>query len=562
MQQTVALRRAMLGLAVVVSLSAGTAAPETEAALGKIDATVLNSAGVGVGNVQVLVLEEGVAAVTDASGRALLKVQPNTHLVTIRRIGCPEATQTVTVTSGATSSVTFTLACFDRIMADVPSAALIAVPDFGLEETGAAECRDDLLPPLTGTGSVIVPGNATLTDVASAPCHVALLLLAADRAPVYRNTAATLPWTGAMSDVVAVALPPTKLKLPVRILVAVAGLNATERADLTEYIRTSHLSTARSVLDVSFSGVELVDDVDPTAEPQIIFDASARDLLDGYCADAAAIRGSAYYSSGRINIYYLAEVLGEDGGEKAGYSCGTSDAPEIIFIDADNQPPFTLVHEVGHALGLSRPDWGHSEEYIGAYRSSDGLELNVMAAYGVPATQQHLSVGQVAQMHLNAESWLNRPSATDGSTLRERFLTPVAPIISACTCPETASNPDCPALSIDIPREGTLIESTAIKACTVTPDVTAIDVCVGTSVTVDATFSQGPLYTSRGSRLWVSLSPGIVRVVDASTTYPWNDNLKGKFTGVAPGTAIVRAYVDGSFAPITVKVKATGVAPC
>ena len=37
---------------------------------------------------------------------------------------------------------------------------------------------------------------------------------------------------------------------------------------------------------------------------------------------------------------------------------------------------------------------------------------------------------------------------------------------------------------------------------------------------------------------------------------------KAEITGLSPGTAIVRAYVDGSFAPITVKVHAPGSGPC
>ncbi|MBL0172226.1 MAG: hypothetical protein IPP90_16175 [Gemmatimonadaceae bacterium] len=151
-------------------------------------------------------------------------------------------------------------------------------------------------------------------------------------------------------------------------------------------IRDIHLGEAMLVLQNSFAGIELVDDVNPAVEPQIEFAPLHAGLLRGGCANASDIRAqSALYAAGRLNIYYLHDVVDETGGDKAGYTCVTSDAPNIILMDVDTQQPNTLAHEIGHALGLFRPDWGHGEEYVGFYRSEGGDQYNVMAQ-GLPAS--------------------------------------------------------------------------------------------------------------------------------------------------------------------------------
>ncbi len=523
---------------------------------------IVNNVGIALAAVTVSVPSLALGAITNVSGRAELSLPAGVHTL---RIGCLANSKSVAVTADGVADVEVTVECSpqsDKVVTDASSSELIALIDLGTDASGTATCQNDAAP-LLGVGSLVVPGNATAADAANVPCHLAALVLANDRAPVYVTGAASISWTSALGDVVSVTMPTQRLPVPVRIVVSDPRIDTPMKEDIArEVIRNIHLGEARTVLQFSFAGISLVDDVNAAVEPQIVFAPSYAMLLGGGCSNAAAIRANAaLYAPGRLNVYYLHEVVDEAGGQKAGYTCVSSDAPNIILMDVDTQQPNTLVHEVGHALGLFRPDWGHGEEYAGLYKDSSGQQYNVMAQ-GLPASPQYLSVGQVSQMHLNADSWLNRPSATDGSTLRGRFSAPTIPISSACTCPETTANPDCPAMNSDIARSGTVITSTAVKACTVTPATSAVSLCRGTSVDVSATFSQGGASTTRGNRMWVSLAPSILTVKDESSYFPANSMMKGRLTGVTAGTAVVRAYVDGSFAPITVTVRDAGTPGC
>lgn len=502
-----------------------------------------------------------IGALTDIDGRATLSsVLQGSHIVRLRRIGCPPADRAVTVVAGATSNVDFVVDCGDRIKTDAPTTDLIGLLDHGADVTGSATCENDIAPPLQGTGTLTLPGNATPDDAGGVACHLGVLLLSPDRAPFYANTPALVPWTAGINDVVNVTLPTSRLALPVRVVIAIPGLASAEETLLRSRIAL-HLATAQLVMDDSRAGIGLVDDANPASPPQVDLAAAAAPLLSGGCGAAAAIRASpSVYAAGRLNIYYLADVFDEVGGEKAGYSCGTSDAPEIILMDADHQFINTLAHEIGHSLGLVRPDWGHAEEYAGLYRTSDSQQQNIMAN-GTPADVQYFTVGQVAQFHLSAASWLNRQSVV-GTSLRERLAVPGADVRAPCACPESAATADCPAAVTDIPRDGVRIENAAIKACTVTLSTASVVICRGATVEVSGTFSQGGTPTTRGNRMWVSLAPGIVTAADASVAYPANDLMTGRLTGVSVGTATVRAYVDGSFSPIAVEVKAPGSAPC
>ena len=524
------------------------------AQMGSVTATVLDATGTPVGAAQVNVVGTAIGSMTGSTGVAVLRNVPaGVQTVQSRRIGFCVSRQVVTVPAGG--NVNVTLGCADLVIpTNTSTSQLIGVLGAATDATGSAVCRSDVV--LQGTGRLQVQGNATLTDAGGNPCRGTALLLAQDRAPLYAN--AGLPWTGTLGDVYPPAMATAKLRVPIRIYISDTALSTAEKVALTDRIRTIHLAHAGLVLDDSYAGIELVNSETAGGDPQIVDASTAEDVLAGGCLNAKAIRTSAFYSGAHINVYYLETI----GGSYAGYSCDTSDAPEIILIDHDQSAPYTLTHEIGHSLGLMRPDWGHSQLYEGFYYLSSGTgdqKLNVMAETSdLPSGARYFSVGQVAWMHLSNTSWLNRPSGSTSSTVRSRQPVTGFPIIStSCGCPETGEMLDCARLNVDIERPPAMKQGPVTgynPPCNVTATVASVSVCKGDSVPAGASFSTAAKApTNTGSRMWVSLDPSIATVSDASVI-PSN-TMSGVIVGVEVWTTRVRAYVSGSFAPIDVTVK-------
>jgi hypothetical protein len=155
----------------------------------------------------------------------------------------------------------------------------------------------------------------------------------------------------------------------------------------------------------------------------------------------------ALYKSDKLNIYYV----GGDEVSYAGFNCHAEGAPNIIYMKAGGSEPHTLLHEIGHALGLSRPNQGHTDNLPGFFGTgADGWpSLNFMAPPAV--VPNYFSVGQVIRMHSDDESWVNLPSG--GSTVRARQLGGT-PQVTRCGCPQSEATGDCPRLVADIARAG------------------------------------------------------------------------------------------------------------
>ena len=539
-------------LALVVALLPAPIVAST-AQTGSVTATVLDATGTPVATAQVVVLGTTLGAMTSSTGVAVLRNVPaGVQTVQARRTGMCVSRQVVTVPDGG--NVNVTLGCADVVVpTNTSTSELIGVLGAATDATGSIVCRTDMV--LQGTGRLLVQGNATLADAGGNPCRGTAFLLAQDRAPLYAN--ASLSWTGALGDVYPPTMATAKLRVPIRIFIGDAALTSGEKADLTERIRTIHLAHAGLVLDDSYAGIELVNDETAGGEPQIVDASVAEDVLAGGCLNARAIRASAFYSAAQINVYYMKAI----GGSYAGYSCDTSDAPEIILIDHDQSAPYTLTHEIGHSLGLMRPDWGHSQFYEGFYHLVTGTgdqKLNVMAETSdLPSGARYFSVGQIAWMHLSDGSWLNRSSSTSGSTVRGRQpVTGFPTITTSCGCPETGETPDCARLNVDIERSPALKQGPIPSyhpPCIVTATLDSVSVCKGKSVTAGASFFDAAnATTNTGQRKWVSLDPSIATVSDASVV-PSN-TMSGVIVGIDVGKTTVRAYVSGSFAPIDVTV--------
>jgi hypothetical protein len=529
--------------------------------LGTVVVTVLRSDGTAFGGAVITVLGENIGAVTNASGIATLVARAGDHRVYVRYIGCPPATTDVTIPAGGSVGATVTVGCgmVDAVN-DVaaPTAPRIWLLDHGSNASGT--CENDLL--VESVGLTSLGWNAS-PEAAATTCHLAALVLAKDRAPFFTNAAADFNWTAALGDVYAPMIPAGKLQLPVRIIISDPALSTINRDKLKLAIETAELALVQLALDNSYAGITLVDPAG--GPPQVTVDNAALPVLTQGCLGAAAIRANpAIYAAGRLNVYYVPEVRSEEGSPVAGYACATSEAPNIVFVDHDGHFTSLLAHELGHALGNITPFWGHADYFEGFYEESDGRKLNVMVdglsdpGETLPGDARYYSVGQVSRMHLGDASWLNKSSATDGSTLRARLSMPGAGTIVPCGCPETAATTDCARVNRDIDRSTATVSPRGpwtgyIMACNVVATTPTVEICAGATAAQEAKFFQSGV-AAKGSSIWVSLNPNVVSA--ASTSAPFGSNImNGALKGLVPGNATVLAYADGAFATVAVTVK-------
>jgi hypothetical protein len=209
------------------------------------------------------------------------------------------------------------------------------------------------------------------------------------------------------------------------------------------------------------------------------------------------------------------------------------------------------MHEVGHALGLLRPNSGHINQMSG-FRIVSSQHTNVMESTSL-LDSKYFSVGQVMAIHLSTGSWLNMSSALDGSTLRSRLMG-IVPIMDACSCPETASTDNCPALNLDISRDGTLSNAPLhLQACSVKVTAPAAPITCGAAATpVIAYYEQGGL-PARADPAWISLTPSIVSV-EKDNFYTNNESTRGLLTGKAAGVGTIKVWASGASTTFSVTV--------
>ena len=168
------------------------------------------------------------------------------------------------------------------------------------------------------------------------------------------------------------------------------------------------------------------------------------------------------------------------------------------------------------------------------------------------ATPTYFSVGQAAEMNLGVESFLNMPSAVDGSTVRSRQAAALGAMpVLVCGCPEGNATVDCPALNRDIVRSSTTVTPTTyVLACTVTPEQPMLTLTCGDTKQMMATITQGGA-DARGDASWYSLDPTKVIATWASGVV---GKTSGNIHGANTGTAEVRVYAGGPHGTIQVTV--------
>ena len=90
--------------------------------------------------------------------------------------------------------------------------------------------------------------------------------------------------------------------------------------------------------------------------------------------------------------------------------------PNVLLVWRGLAVGTTLVHEFGHALGLTAPWWGHVDNVFGF--STDNVMSATAGSGSGYAERTRLTLGQAYRMHVDGRSWLKRsPDLSDGPNI-------------------------------------------------------------------------------------------------------------------------------------------------
>lgn len=288
-----------------------------------------------------------------------------------------------------------------------------------LDARRAAGCANDEV--WRGTGSIPI-GNA----LSSSTCRSEAAVFSNHHAVQFMPAVTT--WTDAVGDLLPVPLTPL-LQPPIAIFVL--------RPPFTTTSGTGHGDTAADDLGRANylygsmnCGVALQSTIiDATANP------NATALLTRKCSQAASLRTQIGFQPGKLNVYYLYDVLRDDNmGSAKGANCGlvlattpgmpapTADDWNTILVSTTLADAESLAHEIGHAFSLRHTNM------------TPGIPpTNLMN--GGTTGRDSLTEGQCFRVNVNPESMLNANGVRTGPTR---------------SCPDGATSPECPALSLDV----------------------------------------------------------------------------------------------------------------
>jgi hypothetical protein len=489
------------------------------------------------------------ALVTDASGKAFFLVPPGTYAVGANLTSYCTATTSATVTTGTATNVTISLGppCVgsgsDRITTG-GSEPLRGLVDIRIG-TGPPPCENDLL--VEGTsGTADLMTNALTLSGPGSPCHGAAWVFTEDHAPWFDNTPATFPWTNSGGDVLTATLPANRLRVPVSFWIADPLVNDAEyRAKLTDPLG-GDLSIADGFLRAMHTGLRLTNSETADTPPDVK-NVATQGIGRG-CDDTSSITATPpvynppVYNANHINIYVVDAIDGP--GSPSGRTCIAYGAKNVIFI-ISKATHVTLLHEIGHALGLYRPSWGHADE-INQMKPENVMKSGASVA-------GHLTLGQIVRAHADTTSWINQ--ITGIGTVRDRQLT--LPLVTPCQCPGDTATLDCPMITKDIFRPGAAGMGTTDPACHVVVDKSCLPLSgpsmTGT-ITVRGFTDDMATKDGFGEGVVGSLAPTIA----TATLSPLSDGKTAiaEVKAISPGTTDVLISLGGTFARVKVKVGA------
>jgi hypothetical protein len=131
----------------------------------------------------------------------------------------------------------------------------------------------------------------------------------------------------------------------------------------------------------------------------------------GVCDSAQVIRHTpALYQRGVINVYFSADAYAAT----YGHDCVEVGAQDVVFVYRDAKLA-TLAHEVGHALGLWTPKWGHPSAFTTSPPPTPPWPAGNLMMSNVDAVTD-ISLGQLYRMNFDARSLLSRQPGILGGT--------------------------------------------------------------------------------------------------------------------------------------------------
>lgn len=216
-------------------------------------------------------------------------------------------------------------------------------------------------------------------------------------------------WTDAAGDLLPIPLRPI-LVVPVQVWLRMGGAATLARAQAD--IANANLLYNTNNAGISFNAT--FTDVSANA-------AAGAVITNGFSCQAAentALTGSAFFTPGRINVYYVDRAF-------TGFNCTAVRNIMFIGTTSNNQ---SLAHEIGHSFSLSHTN------IDGTVNPQAGFSAqNLMIGGG--AMRTNITEGQEFRMNVNATSTLNTNGVRTDATRN---------------CPDATSSDQCPNLSLDI----------------------------------------------------------------------------------------------------------------
>ncbi|MGH7629550.1 MAG: hypothetical protein ACREOF_09170 [Gemmatimonadales bacterium] len=462
-----------------------------------------------------------------------------------------------------------------RLEGGLEHEASIAILDAMAESERGSECRNDAV--LVGAGQISIDFNA-LPPLDNPDCPASTLVFSRGGGPLWVGDPSRLAWTTASGDEVALTLPASSIPLAIRFWISLdpAANVPIDAKTLEEDIRVADSLQLTTILRDNRAGIEprgtapdgsfeirSVDEIDSTPGD---IDQLQR-LISGFCASAAQLRRTpAVYDANALNVYYVSILLDPQGTRRSGYFCVVEGGPNILFVDGGLKQPHTLAHEVGHALGLLEPSWGHAHLIDGM----PATEANLMS-YGV-STPTRLTLGQVVRLSMSPLSWLNREGAGPSkASIRAKWLAQAGSAVTPplpCPCapgppPGDASgllSPlPCPRVTLDVDHQPPENLPAAVCRAKVTPQ--ELKLKCGRSKTLTATYfdeTNSVALGSRGESFWEVDDVTTVDTSDANSTVKAG---KLRVRGLRKGKTVIRLVAGGPSATADVQVTVTGACP-
>lgn len=214
-----------------------------------------------------------------------------------------------------------------------------------------------------------------------------------------------MPWT-TEQDVVDASAAEGVIQIPLRVIMGVPVADrAAAKSDLD-----FQLSLAEGAFHDMRVGISLPPSLGTTVfSPAPVGPTDPDGLTLRKCEEVAGLNSTLLPDPLKLNVYVIKAL---DNWPFRGYFC----MPNVVLLWRGNALSTTLVHELGHAMGLMAPWWGHVDKVFGF--STDNVMFESAGTGSGYAERTRLTLGQAYRMHVDGRSWLKRPpDLSDGPNI-------------------------------------------------------------------------------------------------------------------------------------------------